>query len=390
MTDGTTVPAPGRRLLFVVTEDWYFRTHRLALAEAAVKAGYEVHVATRSRQYAAHIKAAGISLIDVDIPRRLRQPWRDLQALMALCRIYRKVRPDIVHHVALKPVLLGTIAARFCGVPAIINAYAGLGHMFIGNGGGRRLLRRAAVVLLRITLRGDRTFSIVQTEDDARTLLAHKLADREHLRLIPGAGVDVDACRHAPRPADVPIVLLAARINRNKGVMDFAAAAGLLRARGVTARFAICGSPDSGNPTVLTADEIARLVSDGIEYWGYREDMAETLASATLVVLPTHGGEGIPKILLEAGAARRAVIASDVSGCRDVIIDENHGLLVAPRSPAALADAIGLLLADGARRDTLAANLQARVAQLFSQQHVDALTLALYRECLEPVEAPAP
>lgn len=367
-----------KRLLFVVTEDWYFCSHRLALAAAAREAGYDVAVATRVRAHGDLILASGLRLVPFEMTRRGANPLTELATLARLARLYRRERPDIVHHVALKPVVYGSVAARWARVPAVVNAVAGTGWLFNAEGGARRLLRP----LLRRILGGvlARTQVIVQNPDDAQVMAGIDLA---HVHLVRGAGVDTDL--FAPRDeAPGPVVaLLASRLLWTKGVGDFAAAARLLRERGAGVRCVLVGAPDPDNPDFVPESELKAWQAEGIlEWWGVRRDMPEVLAGAHIVCLPSFYGEGIPKALIEAAACGRPIVTTDMPGCREIVRDGENGLLVPARDPARLADALGRLAGDPALRRRLGARGRERALAEFGQGQVIAATLAVYRRAL--------
>lgn len=361
-------------LVILVTEDWYFVSHRLPLARAARATGWDVTVVTRCAQARDEIEAAGIAVVPLEMARRGLNPLRLARETVAVARLYRRLRPDVVHHVALRPVVVGGLAARLARVPQVISAIAGLGYAWTGGRGG--WLRLALGRLLRLALaRGP---VIVQNPDDRDAVAALGIA-RKRLHLIPGAGVDVARFAPRPEPDGTPLVLMAARLLRDKGVAEFVAAARALRGR---ARFVLAGAPDEGNPATVTPDELATWVREGaIEWWGPRNDMPEVLGGAHLVCLPSSYREGLPKVLLEAMACGRACVTTDTPGCRDAVRDGDNGLLVPVRDGAALTAAIARLLDDPALRRRMGARGRERALAEFSDERVIAATLALYRRC---------
>ncbi|MGE0385638.1 MAG: glycosyltransferase family 4 protein [Gammaproteobacteria bacterium] len=370
--------APPPRLLFVVTEDWYFRSHRLALACAARAAGYEVHVATRVDRDGGAIREAGIDLHAVPFSRSAHRPWRDVATLVALARIYRHVQPDIVHHVALKPVLLGSLATLVAPRAAVINAIAGLGFVYASPGRFARLLKPIVAAGLRLVLRRPNAITLVQNDDDRAALVAGGLADPGRCAVIRGSGVDL--ARFAPmrRPQErIPVVALVGRMLRDKGVEEFVEAARRLRARGVRLHFRLVGDPDTENPAAIAHADLQRWHAQGIVEWlGRREDMPAVLAGADIACLPSYR-EGLPLALLEAAATGLPLVATDVPGCRDVVIDGDNGLCVPPRDPEALANALGRLAADPQLRARMGERSVER-ARAFALPAIVSQTLALY------------
>lgn len=373
-----------RRLLFLVSEDWYFVSHRLPLAIAARDAGYDVTVATQVRNAAQPIRDAGLALHPIRLDRSSLNPLAAVREYTALAAFYKRGRFDVVHHVALKPIVLGARAARAARVPAVVNAIAGLGVAFSGTGLKAQAVRLPIRAALRGALRAPNTRTIVQHGDDFNEVLRQGLAERSSLRVVAGSGVDVAQFSVAPPPGDgPPLVVLPARLLRHKGVLDFAQAARDLKARGISARFALVGTPDHTNPSAVTEDELAAIRQDGaVELWGWRSDMARVLAEASIVCLPSYYREGLPKSLLEAAVANRAIVTTDMPGCRDIVLGGEAGWCVPPRDPAALADALAEAIASPAERSRRTALASAHALAHYSLPAVTSATLAIYDELL--------
>jgi len=376
-----------QRLMFVVTEDWYFVSHRLPLARAARDAGYDVLVATRLGDKAETIRREGFPAIDLTKMRRAgRNPLKELTAIAELVAIYRTHRPDIVHHIAMKPVLYGSIAAWIAGVRCVVNNLAGLGFVFSSRSAKAALLRPAIRRLLALALNRPRTLTIVQNADDARVMTDTIGVAPARLRLIKGSGVDPSLYPMPHQEEQPPLVVLASRMIRDKGIADFVAAAAQLRRDGhASARFVLLGAPDPGNPHAIPQAELEAYNRDGVvEWWGHRDDVAAILARTAVVCLPTSYGEGIPKILIEAAAAGCAIVAYNVAGCREIVADGDNGLLVRPGDIDGLAAAIGGLLASPERRAAMGMRGRARLEAEFAQDRILNQTLATYAEAVTP------
>ncbi|MDD5303993.1 MAG: glycosyltransferase, partial [Elusimicrobia bacterium] len=220
------------RLLFLVTEDWYFWSHRLPLARAARDAGFRVSVACRVDRHGAAIEKEGFRLIPTSFSRRSLNPLRELALVRAIAKMYRAEKPDIVHHVSLKPVLYGSIAARLAGVPAVVNAFTGLGYAFIARDAKGRAVRALLTRLLRFALGGLRAKTILQNDDDAATLLRAGLVKSADLVIIRGSGVNLSVFKPSVPPPGEPLVVLPARLLWDKGVGEFVTAARKLKAAG--------------------------------------------------------------------------------------------------------------------------------------------------------------
>lgn len=372
------------KLLFLVTEDWYFCSHRLPPARAAKAAGYEVVVATRVNRHGGAIIAEGFRLVPIGLRRRSRNPLRELAAIAEIVGIYLRERPDVVHHVALKPVLYGSIAARIARVPSVVNALAGLGFVFSSKTLMARLLRAFVVRVFRVLLNSGRGVLIVQNPDDMAMHVTGGMVAPERVRLIRSSGVDIERFAPTPEPVGTPVVMLPSRMLWGKGVGEFVESAQLLRARGVVARFVLVGDSDLENPAAIPVAQLESWRDSGVvEWWGRREDMPQVLAQASIVCLPSAYGEGVPKVLLEAAACGRALVATDAPGCREIVRHGENGLLVPLRDAMGLAQAIEKLLGDPGMRAAMGKRGRRLVEAEFSEGKVAEQTLAVYREMSE-------
>jgi glycosyltransferase involved in cell wall biosynthesis len=371
-----------KHILFLVTEDWYFCSHRLSLARAALAAGYAVSVATRVREHGEMIEAAGLRLIPLKLSRRSRHLARETRLLYDLFRLYRREKPDLVHQVALKPVLYGTLAARLAGVPAIVNALAGLGFLFVSERRMARILRPVAELAFRRLLNHANTRTILQNPDDLHLLAQRRILEARFARLIRGSGVDLARFRARPEPEGPPLVILPARMLWDKGVGEFVAAAQRLRSEGIRARLALVGDRDAENPSAIASAQLQEWHRSGVvEWWGQRTDMERVFADCHVVCLPSYR-EGLPKALLEAAASGRPIVTTDVPGCREIVREGENGLLVPKGDPIALAAALRRLIEDPDLRHRMGKRGSAIAASEFSLDEVIRQTLALYQEML--------
>ena len=371
----------------VINELQWFWTHRLPLAQHARAHGWTVEVASPPSAYAPRVVAAGFPVHAVLRARHDNSPLGQLRNVAALIALYRDLRPTIVHHVTLKPVLFGSIAARVARVPAVVNAIAGLGFIFMSEAPRARLTRRVALPLLRAALSLPRQLVVFQNVDDRRVFVQLGLVRESETIIIRGAGVDTAAFPLSPMPAGVPVAMLPARMLRDKGVEEFAEAARILAARGVACRLVLCGEPDPANPTSVSEGKLQEWRRAGIlEYRGHVEDMAAEIARASMVVLPSYR-EGLPKALLEGASMGRPLITTDVPGCREVVQQGLNGLLVPVRDAVALANAIEYLAGDRSARERMGAAGRALVLREFSQERVAAETLAGYERLADEASA---
>lgn len=370
-----------RRLLFAVNTGWFFLSHRLPIAKALQAEGVEVHLAASDGPDLAEVRAEGIEVHPIPLSRSGLNPAQELRSIAALLRLYRQLRPDLVHHVTPKVVLYGSIAAQAAGVPSVVSAVSGLGHAFVGTDTRARLVRSGATILYKLALRHPNSHTVFQNPSDRAILQQLVPSIALDNSLIPGSGVPLEIFTPS-QPPDGPVtVVLAARMLRNKGVGEFVAAARELRGR-ITPplRMVLVGLPDAGNPTTITADQLTSWASDGIvEWWGHRSDVAQVLCDAHIFCLPSHGGEGVPKAILEAMASGRPVISTDVPGCRDAVVEGETGILVPPRDVPALADAIAALAHDPSQRAAMGEAGRRRAEALFSIESVVQQHLSIYR-----------
>ncbi len=369
-----------RSLLLLVTEDWYFWSHRRELALAARAAGFDVTLGARFTAHQTRIEALGIHCVPISFVRAMGNPWRELTLLWQIARLIGKRRPTVVHCVALKPILLATLAAAVNPRVSFIYAVTGLGHLFIEESPHNRRLRRVVEPWLRWLFAHKNGHVVVQNDDDRALLTANGLTTASATHLIRGAGVDVAFFTAAPLPRDeLPLVVLVARMLRDKGIVEFIEAARLLRARDCRVRMVLVGGVDEANPAALTTDALNRLCAEAqVEWWGHRDDMKSVYHAATLVCLPSYR-EGLPKALLEAAACGRPLLATDVAGCREICIDGQTGRLVKPRDVQSLAAGIAELAHDHARCAEMGARARQLCEAAFSSTAINAQTVALYQ-----------
>lgn len=372
------------RLLFVINDAAFFASHRLVLAQAARVAGYDVHIACAPGPGVPLLTGAGFTHHPIPLSRSGLSPWRELRALVSIYRLMRWLRPAVVHLVTPKAVIYGGIAARYARVRGVVAAISGLGHVFTAEGDRMPLVRALTSRAYRFALGGRGTVVITQNPDDAAALLAMRAARQDNLVFIRGSGVDLAVYAFTPEAPGIPVVVFAARLLRTKGVGDFVAAARRVRASGVAARFVVAGDPDPGNHATVTAEDIVNWRRDGVvEFAGHQADIARLFAAAHVVVLPSVYGEGLPKVLIEAAACGRAVITTDMPGCRDAIESGVTGILVPPHDVTALAAAIESLLQDPARRRALGSAGRALAERAFAIGSVVARHLELYERARE-------
>jgi len=370
------------KILFLVTEDYYFWSHRLPIACAARDAGFEVIVATRVQNYAKRIIQEGFKLIPIGLRRHRNNPLKEIISIIELIKIYRTEHPDIVHHVAMKPVLYGTTAARIAKIPIIINALAGLGYVFISDRSRANILRFLISVAFRLTLNSQNTKLIIQNPDDFEFLVTSGLVKPDNVTLIKGSGVDTCEFVPAPEHEGEPIILLVSRMLWDKGVKEFVDSAKLLVEGGTRARFVLIGRNDPANPTSIPTSTLESWQNQNyVEWWGYREDIRAVLQKSHVVCLPSYR-EGLPKVLIEAAACGRPIVTTDTPGCREIVRDGENGFCVPIRDANALAKAIRRLIDDPVLRKKMGKRGREIALKEFSVDKIISETLALYKKLL--------
>ena len=374
------VPSGSTSVLFVLNNARFFVTHRLRLAEGVRDAGFSVEVALPfTDDYVDRVTERGFVVHDSAIDQQGLNIFRELSTFVGLYRLYRRERPDIVHHVTVKPVLYGSLAARLAGVPRVVNAISGLGTLFSVGGVSGRLLSAVAWAAYGLALRHPCMRLIFQNEEDRGAFLRAGIVPERYCVLIPGSGVELEKHVVVPEPAGVPVVLLAARLLREKGVYEFVAAARQLREEGINARFVISGDTAS-NRKAVDQSELDGWRDEGIvELTGWVSDMPALIAASTIVCLPSYYKEGVPKALLEASAGGRPIVTTDVPGCRDAVEHGVTGIVVPPRDLPALTAALRLLLSDAVLRTRMGEAGRRRAEARFDVRQVVSSTVALYK-----------
>jgi len=368
-----------------VSEDWYFCSHRLPIARKALSEGFKVVVVTRISRYRNVIESEGFKVVPINIRRGGVNLFSELNTILTLYLCYKKYNPDIVHHVAIKPVIYGTIVAQFIGSINIVNAMAGLGFVFISRKKRIRLLRLFVHKLFRFLFKNKNTQLILQNKDDLRYFIKNKLVKKSQVLVIRGSGVNTKIFTPGGEPLGIPIVMLASRMLWNKGVGEFVGAARILKQEGIEARFILVGECDSENPESIPGEQLNEWSKVGmIEWWGAKTSMHKILIQAHIICLPSYR-EGLPKVLLEAASCEKPIIATDVPGCREVVNNGESGFLVPVEDSISLSYAIKKLVIDSKKRKIMGKNGRKIVEKEFSEEIIVFQTFKLYQRVLNPV-----
>jgi glycosyltransferase involved in cell wall biosynthesis len=371
------------KLLFVANTGWYLYNFRLPLARFLRSHGVEVVMISPYDQYVERLQSEGFRWVKFGLNRRSVNPFRELVTIWELLRLYRAEKPAAAHHFTAKCIIYGTIAAKLTGVRAVVNALTGLGPLFMGTGYRAKITRPLVHWLYRKILSARRVRVVFQNPDDLNAFLDSELVVPDRTVLIRSSGVNLK--RFSPRqsPLDgppAPIVLFAGRLTQEKGVLQFVEAARILKSRGTEAIFQIAGTLDPGNASSVDQKTLDSWRIEGaVDLLGHVDPIDDVLAQASIVVLPSYR-EGVPRILLEAGAMGKPVVATDVPGCREAVAHGQNGLLVPPGDSEAPASAIYCLLADPRLRYAMGRDGREKVMREFSEEAVALSTMDVYHK----------
>lgn len=370
------------KMLFTVTEDWAFCSHRLPTAYAAQKAGYDVVVVARMAEHREKIEALGFRTVPWAIKREGLNPLGELAALGDLVRIYKQERPDVAYHVAVKSIMYGSIAARQAGVVKTVNLFSGMGVVFISNALKFRLIRACITPLLRWALKAQGARLQVQNEDDRALLNGLGIGTLERTDLVPGSGLDIENFPFTPEPQTGRLkATVVARMLWDKGIGELVEAARLLKQRGVALDIELVGAPDPANPASIFEQQLKAWQDEGLVTWlGQRSDIPEILKQSHIAVLPSYR-EGMPRSLLEAASVGRPLVAFDTPGCSTLVKHTENGLLVPFKDVTALADALERLATDATLRKTLGAQARKDIENIYCadaiQRHLTNIFISL-------------
>ncbi|MGV8996308.1 MAG: glycosyltransferase family 4 protein [Parvibaculaceae bacterium] len=371
------------RVLFLFPLARYMRTHWTDRIRAVVDEGYEVHIGVPFDDDLSGFDAGKVTLHDLPLRRGRPSPLGEIATFLATRKLIRAVAPDILHAVTIRPVVYGGLAARFSSAPAALYSLTGLGFLYASDGALARILRPVVGSLLRFAFAHPNARVLLENPDDRDLLVAQHVLPFDKASVFIGSGLDLDAFAFAAPPNDaIPLITLPSRLLAPKGVNEFVAAARLLKAQGVSARFALVGEGDTGNPESINAATLQSWSREGaVEVWGWQDDIVSVLRASAIVCLPSYYREGAPRILIEAAAIGRPVVTTDWPGCRDIVVDGMTGVLIPPRDAQALARALhDLILSPERRREMgLAARTHAEAAFSSAQAiaHLELLYEAL-------------
>ena len=368
------------KLLFIVNVDWFFISHRLPIALAAIKNGYEVHIACGITDRQRELELLGIIVHPITLTRSGTSLLKEIRVIKELNAVVNKILPDVVHLVTIKGTLYGGLVTRFKNIKTRVASISGLGFVFIDKSIKTRIIRFLVTKLYRLALNASNTTVIFQNENDKNIFIHNKIIKPKQSLIIRGSGVDLNTYKYLPEPSGEKVVMFLARLLKDKGLVEFCDAAIVLKQSGFKGRFVLVGDIDLHNPNSITQAELNNYVNSGeIEHWGFSNNVSELIVQSHIMVLPSYR-EGLPKSLIEAAACGRAVITTDVPGCRDAITANETGILIPIKSSQAIVKAVKTLCDNNDERLAMGKKGRELAESCFDITDVIDTHLNLYKE----------
>jgi glycosyltransferase involved in cell wall biosynthesis len=373
-----------KKVLYLITEDWFFCSHFIERAKAAKESGYDVYVACNVYSHEKTILDAGLKIIPINFMRKSVNPIRELSTLYSIIKVYLRVKPSIVHHIAAKPIFYGSIAAMITKVKLIVNAPVGMGYVFSSTSFKAITLRPFIKLAYRFLLNPSDSKVVFENGDDLKQFVNSGCVNQNDAVLIRGAGVNLKDFSVVSRQG-LPVIVLVARMLRDKGIYEFVQAANSLFDQGVKARFLLVGDPDESNPASIKLFQLQQWHGHkGVEYLGWTDNVSKILEHAHIACLPSYR-EGLPKSLLESAAACLPIVTTDTVGCREVVIDGYNGLLVPIKDSNRLAEALKKLILNASLCRQMGMRSRVLVFNEFTSEKVIQATLDIYSTKLSKI-----
>ena len=374
------------KIILTANTDWFLYNFRYAFMHDLRESGFEVVFVSPPGKFIQRLQADGFRWVRWKLQRRSVAPWSELISFLHILKIYRREKPDLVHHHTIKAVLFGSLAASMVAIPGIINSISGRGYVFLGADLKSALIRRIIRPFYRHALRGTSSAVIFENQADRQFFFDQQFVDPENAFLIEGVGADPQRFSPSPEPDTPIVILMAARTLWDKGVGVFVEAAHMLRER-LQVRMILVGEPDQGNPGTLDKRTLDEWHRQGIiEWWGWQQDMERIYQQCHIVALPTMYGEGLPTTLLEAAACGRPIVATDAPGCRAIVQNNRNGLLIPKNDPGALSQALEKLVLNPELRKKMGAQGRQIVLERFTHQRINGATIQVYHHLLDSLE----
>jgi glycosyltransferase involved in cell wall biosynthesis len=374
-----------KKLLIVVNEAWFFNSHRLSFALYAKQNGYDVHIAANGDEISElRIIESGLKFHNIPFKRSSTNIFVELFTLLKLIRLYINIKPVIVHHVTIKPIVYGSIAARLSSIPFVVNAISGLGFVFINTGFFASIRKNLISYFYKYMFNQNNVRVIFQNPDERNLLLNKNIVSKQYSSLIKGAGVNLD--EFAPNfnlKEEVPTIVLSARMIWDKGIKEFVNAALILKERGAKAKFILVGAIDYDYPRFVEEEILQEWTNKGIVTWlGYRDNISEIYQKSSIVCMPSFYSEGIPKSLIEAAACGKPIVTTNMPGCREIVKNNFNGILVEPRDEKSLANALEILINDFDLRLEYGLNGRRMAEEEFGIERINRMTLNVYESLI--------
>lgn len=378
-----------KKILFVANSYWYIHNFKLSLIKELQKNGYKINVVCPQDKLE-NLYIKGVNFIHWELSRKSINPFLELNSLINLIKIYKKEKPDLVHHFTIKACLYGTISAKFSNVLLVINAVTGLGHLFLGNRKKHQLMRFLIKPFYKTIFTARRSNIIFQNADDQDELLSMGFVNKKNSKIIKGSGVDINFFKPFIDNSgifDDPIKLLfPSRLIKEKGLIETVKACQILWKENFKIILYIAGEIDKGNRSALKTKELELLKNEKrIKLMGFVENMKEIYARTNIVILPSWR-EGLSKTLIEASSMERPIISTNVPGCRDIIEHGVNGILVPKKDIEALALAIKFMIENPLLARTFGKRSRERVINEFEIKKINEQTLKVYENCFEGLD----
>ena len=334
------------KILYVLNVDWFFVSHRLPIALRAIELGYEVHLACGITDKKEYLESLGIIVHPLSLSRSGTGILNELRTIQQIDKVVRLTKPNIIHGITIKGVIYSGLISRFRSIDKKVFSISGLGYIFVNQGFASMLWRFLIVSLYRMVISKKNTRVIFQNPHDKNLFIKHSIVQECSCVFIRGSGVDLELYKSTPEKHGRPLVMFLARLLKDKGLVEFLKAATLVKKSNQNVDFVLVGDIDLDNPNSITLAELEAFKSElDYQHWGYSHSVHKIIPISHIMALPSYR-EGLPKSLIEAAACGRAVITTDVPGCRDAITPDVTGLLVPPRNIHLLAEAILKLVND--------------------------------------------
>lgn len=369
-------------IAFVVNVDWFFVSHRMALAKSCLNKFDTVYVITRDTGQKKTIENCGFKFIDLPINRKGINPLIEIFTIIRLFNIYRKIRPNIVHQLTIKPMVYGTLASLIFSNIMVLNAVTGIGYV-AQDSKRANIINNAVKTIMYILNRKKKPYYIFQNDYDKRTYLKMKMASSERSFVIRGSGVNINEFKPTKTKNTNHTILLASRMLWDKGIKEFVKSSQIVKSVYGNSKFILAGKIDYENPNYVSIEYLKNLNKENNVRWiGYQSDMVNLVSKASIVVLPTSYGEGVPRVLIEAASMEKPIITTNTSGCKDIVKDGYNGIIIPTASSDRLADAIIFLLNNPNIMKEYGKNGRKLVIKEFSEKIVIRDTIKVYQKIL--------